>query len=1036
MSVYFKDEVGAEAILEENLIDQLVKDTKSNIGQWVYRGDITTDDELWDNLRQKLDATNKDVLLGKKLTDNEFAQVKTFLSFSSAYDAATWLQGENGVAHIPYQPSDASRKRQSLVAFVARDIAGGSSSYEIINQYVSNKSKAVGEDANDRRFDVTLLINGIPMIHIELKTQNHPYMDAYRQLEKYTREGHFHGLFSCVQMFVVSNGSNTRYFAPAAATDFDGRFLIRWSNVLNQPVENLQTFAEQVLTIPMGHKMVAHFTVIDYAHKRLMLMRPYQIHALEAVFEAAKYRKSGFVWHTTGSGKTITAYKVAQRLLWIPSVNHTVYIVDRVDLDDQATDAFQSYAKFENFSVEGTDNSGQLINALHEQKQTAIITTAQKLGKLIDYYKKRYGDEDPKHLHGLRLEMIVDECHRSISAEQMARIKEFFPQSDWYGFTGTPIFDENKKTVKGQLPDTTEKQFGEVLSTYNIQDALRDGSVLDFQPDYQRPFEDYDLDVAVAAASGKTQSELIDMDPMKKEALLPSEYFDDEKHLDSVIDYILNKSSQKLGFQRGSGNTFEGILTTGTIPRAVAYYKRFKEVLQNSDAMKKRIKLMAPDGFPKIALTYSAADNNKTGDVERAEDLYAAIDDYNEMFGTTFQHDQKGIASYNSDLSKRLSRKESKYTSRSEQLDLVIVARRLLTGFDAPILSTLYVDRPVMSAAELIQSFSRTNRTFDDRDKPHGQIVTFQSPVTYRHAVNAAITLYAHGGESVALAPEWRPARIKLHDAVAKLKQVAPEWNTVTEESTVTEQTDFVKAFQSFAKAYQDTKFYAEFDADHVKEQFGIDDNFFDEYNGNYQNVLEHLKSRVTDDGDSDDVRKLVELDFELSLYRSDIIDYNYIMRLIAAYSDEVDDLTDAQQDKRAAEIADAIDKMSKDNPKIAAIINDLWGAVDAGDLHSADLMNRFNEEVGDKLHEALDGFSAKWQVDSDKLAYTARHFDPKADKVQEQPGYPELKGSFSIDQYLEHGGKKEHFPFKYAKNFNQDLASTLREDVAPLIHF
>lgn len=245
MSVYFKEEVGPEAVIEANLIDQLIKDTHSNIGQWVYRPDITNDAELWANLRHKLNSMNKDVLQGKPLSDYEFSQVKQKLQFSSAYQAATWLQGQNGIAHIDIQPTDPNAKRIALVAFVARDIAGGTSSYEIINQFVSNKTEN-GINSADRRFDVTLLINGIPMIHIELKTQNHTYMDAYTQIKKYTREGHFHGLFSCVQMFVISNGSTTRYFAPAAATDLNGKFLIRWSDDENEPVEKLQDFAEQV----------------------------------------------------------------------------------------------------------------------------------------------------------------------------------------------------------------------------------------------------------------------------------------------------------------------------------------------------------------------------------------------------------------------------------------------------------------------------------------------------------------------------------------------------------------------------------------------------------------------------------------------------------------------------------------------------------------------------------------------------------------------------------------------------------------------
>jgi type I restriction enzyme R subunit len=1033
MSVYFKEEVGPEAVIEANLIDQLIKDTHSNIGQWVYRPDITNDAELWANLRHKLNSMNKDVLQGKPLSDYEFSQVKQKLQFSSAYQAATWLQGQNGIAHIDIQPTDPNAKRIALVAFVARDIAGGTSSYEIINQFVSNKTEN-GINSADRRFDVTLLINGIPMIHIELKTQNHTYMDAYTQIKKYTREGHFHGLFSCVQMFVISNGSTTRYFAPAAATDLNGKFLIRWSDDENEPVEKLQDFAEQVLTIPMGHKMVAHYSVIDYDHQRLLLMRPYQIHALESVYNSAIAHQSGFVWHTTGSGKTITAFKACQRLLWIPSVAHTVYIVDRHDLDDQAKDAFASYSQSQSFTVEGTDNTDELIEALHNQKRTSIITTAQKLGRLIEKYDKKYHGKDPKHIHGLRLEMIVDECHRSISAEQMSYIKAFFPKTDWFGFTGTPIFDENKKSVKGELPDTTEKQFGPVLSTYNIQDALRDGSVLDFQTDYIHPFDDIFLDDAVAKATGKRRQEVESLDPAVKESKVPSAYYDSQDHMDSVIDHILNKCSRKLGFQRGTGRTFEAILTTGTIPRAIAYYKRFKELLADTNTMKTRVKQLAPDGFPKIALTYSAADNNKDGDTPRAEELYQAMDDYGQMFGKIFEHDQKGISAYNSDLSERLARKKGKYKPRSEQLDLVIVARRLLTGFDSPTLSTLFVDRPVMSPSELIQSFSRTNRTFDAKDKPHGQIVTFQSPVTFQRGVDAAISLYAKGGESVALAPKWLPAKQKLQQAVAKLKNLAPTWDSITpEKSTMTEQTDFAKAFQTFAKAYQDAKFYSEYNADEIKESLGIDDAFFTDYNANYQNVLAHLKQKIVDPTDGEDVQELVEMDYELSLYKSDIIDYSYIMRLIAAYSDDIKGLNEAQRHKHAKEIIDAITKLSANNPQIADILNDLWDKVERGELHSDALMDEFNHQLGDKFDQILSGFSDKWLVNKDRLDYMARHYEAGS-TVESQPGFTEVNDTFEWQKYAQTLEQKEKFPFIYAKKFRQDLDKTLREEVAPLL--
>ena len=332
-----------ESVLEQKLIDQLCQGES----QWTYRPDIRTEEDLWDNFRYILEQNNKAKLNDSRLTDSEFAKIKNDLSHASFYDAGKWLVGENGQVYVHVQ-----RGNETLHLLVLNNehVAGGTSVYEVINQYQVFGDE---DDARDRRFDVTLLINGIPMIHIELKNKDHSYMDGFHQIKKYIAEGKFRGLFSNVQMFVVSNGVDTKYFSAARDNELNKKFLTGWIDSKNQPVPDFLDFAKAVLRIPEAHEMVTKYIVLDNDKKKLLVLRPYQIHAIEAMRDASKNGKSGFIWHTTGSGKTMTSYKATRNLLMdIPSIEKTIFLIDRKDLDLQTKLAFQSYADNDTIDVD------------------------------------------------------------------------------------------------------------------------------------------------------------------------------------------------------------------------------------------------------------------------------------------------------------------------------------------------------------------------------------------------------------------------------------------------------------------------------------------------------------------------------------------------------------------------------------------------------------------------------------------------------------------------------------------------------------
>ena len=774
-----------ERIIEEKLINQLVYGES----QWTYRDDLKTEEDLWKNFKYILEQNNKDRLNGELLSDSEFEQVKNQLQFSSFYKAGEWLVGENGKVQVHVQRDT---ECLHLVVMNHEHIAGGSSVYEVINQYSALKNDEEDTTSErDRRFDVTLMINGLPMIHIELKNKQHSYMEAFHQIKKYIGEGKFTGIFSAVQMFVVSNGVDTKYFAAAGDTELNPKFMSGWVDRDNNPVTDYIDFAKSVLRIPEAHEMIARYTVLDEDAKRLILLRPYQIHAIESIREASKTSKSGYVWHTTGSGKTLTSYKATRNLLMdIPAIDKAIFLIDRKDLDTQTTMAFQAYANNDLVDVDETDNVNDLKKKLKSGDRQVIVTTIQKMQILVS---KRLQEGTPEYqkIKNLKIAFVVDECHRAVTPKTKRELERFFARSLWYGFTGTPRFGENPYPQMGDLPRTTEELYGKCLHKYTIQNAIKDKAVLGFQVEHNGP-KNIEDETNTSA-------------------------YDSEAHMLSVLDIILNKSYYKLGFQNGKGQTYEGLLTTSSIERAQKYYELLTKVKNGETELKidEKVRQVLPD-FPKFAITYSVTENEEGSHVNQQK-MQKSLDDYNRMFGT--KYDLSQIQSYNANLNKRLARKDAKFKSRNEQLDLVIVVDRLLTGFDAPCLSTIFIDRQPMGPHDLIQAFSRTNRIFD-KNKAYGQIVTTQAPVLFKQSVDNAVKLYSAGSTASALVADWDEVKSAFGKALAALRISAETPNAVANMSEK-EKRVFAKMFQTFDRLFAQLKSFTRYE-DSMLETYGI----------------------------------------------------------------------------------------------------------------------------------------------------------------------------------------------------------------------
>ena len=986
-----------EKVIEDKLIEQLV----FGESQWTYREDLKTEEDLWQNFRYILEQNNKARLDGQPLSDAEFEQVKNQLQFSSFYKAGEWLVGENGKAMVHVQRDT---EKLHLVVMNHEHIAGGSSVYEVINQYNALKDDDITTVARDRRFDVTLMINGLPMIHIELKNRQHSYMDAFYQIKKYISEGKFTGIFSAVQMFVISNGVDTKYFAAASDTELNPKFMSGWVDTENNPVADYIDFAKNVLRIPEAHEMIARYTVLDEDAKRLILLRPYQIHAIESIREASKTGKSGFVWHTTGSGKTLTSYKATRNLLMdIPAIDKAIFLIDRKDLDTQTTMAFQAYANNDLVDVDETDNVNDLKKKLKSDDRQVIVTTIQKMQILISK-RLQEGTSEYNKIKNLKIAFVVDECHRAVTPKTKRELERFFGRSLWYGFTGTPRFAENPYPQMGDLPRTTEELYGKRLHKYTIQNAIHDNAVLGFQVEHNGPKNITDETDASA--------------------------YDNETHMLRVLDIILNKSYHKLGFQNGKGQTYEGLLTTSSIQIAQKYYELLTKVKNGETSLEidEKIKQVLPD-FPKFAITYSVTENEEGSHVNQ-EKMQKSLDDYNQMFGTKYELSQ--IQGYNGNLNKRLARKDAKFKSRSEQLDLVIVVDRLLTGFDAPCMSTIFIDRQPMGPHDLIQAFSRTNRIFD-KNKTYGQIVTFQAPKLFKESVDNAVKLYSAGSTGTAILAEWEEIEPAFRKSLAALRVSAETPEEVTPMS-IKEKKVFVKIFQTFDRLFAQLKSFTQYD-DSMLEEYGITEEEYDKYAGVYKNAVEEIKIAEggDDSGNEPPEDETIDVDYELMAYSSTKIDYEYIINLIqniVTPDEDAEAISPEERQKQIDEVKQYIDEMRKDNPKVAEIMTNLVSEIeeDENKYKGQSILNIVENMKRDCIEKVISDFCVTWYASKEDVMYAALHY-----RNGEIPNESVIKATIDYQSYK--SVQEKALPkFKYYAKCMAELKKTLDEEIKPLI--
>lgn len=710
--------------------------------------------DLIRNWADILFANNRDIdrLNDSPLTDSEMQQIlEQIATLRTPLKLNGFINGKS-VSVIRDNPDDKLHfgKEVSLKIYDRMEIAAGQIRYQIVRQpKFPTKSKML----NDRRGDLLLLINGMPVIHIELKKSGIPVSQAYHQIEKYSHEGVFTGLFSLVQIFVAMEPNETVYFAnPGPDGKFNQDYYFHWADFNNEPINEWSKVASTLLSIPMAHQLIGFYTVSDDSDGVLKVMRSYQYFAANAISDKvaeAKWegdnRLGGYVWHTTGSGKTMTSFKSAQLIAGSKDADKVVFLMDRIELGTQSLKEYRGFAD-ENEDVQETENTNVLVSKLKSSNpaDTLIVTSIQKMSNIKDE-AGGLNAKDIELIGKKRMVFIVDEAHRSTFGDMLITIKNTFPKAMFFGFTGTPIQDENKKKK-----NTTTTVFGNELHRYSIADGIRDKNVLGFDPYKVLTFKDKDIRkvVALEKAKAKTEEEAIS-DPAKSKI-----YY---KYMDaaqvSMVGYFNNKGNYIMGIEDyipniqyqtkehtktvvkdiadnwlrlSRGNKFHAIFATSSIPEAINYYRLMKKMLPNI----------------KITALFDSNIDNNDGVQLKEEGLVEIIEDYNSLYGQNFTiptfHKMK------KDIASRLAHKTPYKRIENEpekQIDLLIVVDQMLTGFDSKWVNTLYIDK-MLRYENIIQAFSRTNRLFGP-EKPFGTIRYYRRPQTMESNINAAVKLYS-----------------------------------------------------------------------------------------------------------------------------------------------------------------------------------------------------------------------------------------------------------------------------------------------------
>jgi type I restriction enzyme, R subunit len=825
----------SEQVLEEQLVAQLQK-----LG---YSLAIIKDEAaLIANLKQQLEKHNNITF-----TKTEFERVLNILSKGSVFEKAKTL-----------------REKQHIV----RD-NGDNLYFEFLNtehwcqnQYqVTHQTTIVGKYEN--RYDVMILINGLPLVQIELKRRGLEMKEAFNQINRYHRHSFFagYGLFQFVQIFIISNGVNTKYFANNHKQSFKQTFY--WTDVENKRLTNiLNGFTDAFLEPCHLSKMICKYIVLNEAYKTPMVLRPYQFYAVEALIDRVKNTdKNGYIWHTTGSGKTLTSFKASQILMNLPQVHKVVFVVDRKDLDYQTTKEFNSFSKG---SIDGTDSTKALVKQFTDGTKL-IVTTIQKLNTAISKLKYENAMSD---LKDKKMVFIFDECHRSQFGETHNRIKSFFTNIQMFGFTGTPIFKDNAN--KNELGKRTTKDlFEDCLHKYVITDAIKDENVLKFSVEYVGRYKHKD---------GKETNIDIEVEDIDTKELM-----EDETRLEKISDYIIANHNRKT-----HSREFTAMFCINNVQTLIKYY----DILKRKKAEGKHNLNIATifsyasneddldaNGFLPEELSVVAEPEVLYGlQAHSREKLDEFIEDYNKLFDTKFStKDSESFYNYYNDISKKV---------KERKIDVLLVVNMFLTGFDSPTLNTLYVDKNLKYHG-LIQAYSRTNRIINEQ-KSQGNIVVFRN---LKNRTDEAITLFSNKEAiEVIIMKPYEDYTAKFDEAFEHLIAITPTTDSVNDLVSEDDELEFIKAFRNLMRIKNILSSFADFKWEDVQ----MTEQLFEDFKSKYLDLYDKVKS----DYQKEKVSILEDVDFELELIHRDEINVNYIIQLLIKLKQSLLNSTTTQEKK------------------------------------------------------------------------------------------------------------------------------------------
>ncbi|MHA3048838.1 type I restriction endonuclease subunit R [Acinetobacter sp. ANC 4639] len=827
--------VQSEQQLENELITQL-----QPLGY--QRVSIKDESQLLSNLKTQIERANGLT----PLSATEWKQVISFLNTGSVFERAKNLRDL-----FPIKFDDGSSKH---IFFLSSDPS--KNLYQVTNQITIDHRDHNGRTS---RFDVTLLVNGLPVVQIELKKRGMEIAEAFNQTQRYTREAYWagQGLFSFIQLFIISNGVNTRYYSNGT-TGIE--FAFPWADVSNKPINEIVNFAEVFLNPSHLTQMLTQYMVMLDTSKTLMVLRPYQIYAVQKIVEHVQSsNQNGYIWHTTGSGKTLTSFKASQIIMTMPDVEKVLFVVDRNDLDTQTSREFNA---FKAESVDSTDSTHTLVKQLDQRHDKLIVTTIQKLNRAIS--TDRYL-EYINYLKDKKVVFIFDECHRSQFGDTHQNIKRFFENAQMFGFTGTPIFKDNSQTKAG-LTLTTDYLFNQCLHKYVIVDAIRDRNVLQFQIDYRGKF------TAKGMQNNLDYGEDV-------ESIDTQELYDNPQRLEMIARYIVNTHDTKT-----KNREFTAMFCVSSVATLTQYYELFEKVQaekqQQDEAQGRLVKPLTIATIFSYGANEAVSTDDQTGLIEEeAADVPAQVNqssrdkldryiaNYNAQFGTNYNSGD-GFYAYYRDIADRVKKK---------QVDILLVVNMFLTGFDTKPLNTLYVDKNLKYHG-LIQAFSRTNRVFNDK-KPFGNIICFRN---LKRATDEALALFSNKeAQQIVLVPSFNEIQKDYDTAVDKLMNVTADYQAVDELLTEDQQLEFIKAFREVMRYNAQLQTFIEYDQDQTQ----LDKQHFANFASKYADLCRDLRKTTK----KEKVSVLDDVDFQLDLLHSDRINVGYIINLLQLSLDTPD---------------------------------------------------------------------------------------------------------------------------------------------------